>query len=39
MAFVEINDTRLFYTDEGEGPVLVLAHAMTADSRQASGRL
>jgi pimeloyl-ACP methyl ester carboxylesterase len=30
--FIDLPDTRLFYTDQGEGPPLVLVHGYTCDS-------
>jgi pimeloyl-ACP methyl ester carboxylesterase len=30
--FIDLPDTRLFYTDQGEGPPLVLVHGWTCDS-------
>jgi pimeloyl-ACP methyl ester carboxylesterase len=33
MAFAEVSDgVRLFYTDEGSGPPVVLVHGWTCDS-------
>ena len=32
MPFANINGARLFYTDEGSGPAIVLAHGTTCDS-------
>jgi pimeloyl-ACP methyl ester carboxylesterase len=32
MPFIDLPDTRLFYTDQGDGPPLVLVHGYTCDS-------